>query len=76
MFKAKVEDGIGYIYIENTTNESVKISNNRIMATSKKDSFTHGFGLKNVFCVLDKNRSGYQISYHKDTHSFRFFAQI
>ena len=76
LFKAKVEDGIGYIYIENTTNEPVKISNNRIMATSKKDSLAHGFGLKNVFCVLDKNQSVYQMSYHKDTHSFRFFAQI
>ena len=76
MFKVKVEDGIGYIYIENTTNEPVKISNNRIMATSKKDSLAHGFGLKNVFCVLDKNQSVYQMSYHKDMHSFQFFAQI
>ena len=40
MFKAKVEDGIGYIYIENTTNEPVKISNN--LQKSLAERHLHG----------------------------------
>ena len=76
LFKAKLEDGIGYIYMENTTQEPVQILNNRIAATSKRNPVLHGFGLKNVFYVLDKNQAVYKISYHKDTHSFRFLAQI
>ena len=76
LFKAKIEDAMGYIYMENTTQEPVRISNNRIAATSKMDSVRHGFGLKNVFYVLDKNQAAYHIDYHKDTHSFQFFAQI
>ena len=76
LFKAKLEDGIGYIYMENTTQEPVQILNNRIAATSKRNPVLHGFGLKNVFYVLDKNQAVYKISYHKDTHSFWFFAQI
>lgn len=75
-FKIKLEDTVGYIYMENTTRDPVQISNNRILTTSKSDSILHGFGLKNVFYVLDKNQAIYKMSYNKDTHSFRFFAQI
>lgn len=76
LFKVRVEDGTGYLYIENTTQEAVTILNNRIITTSKQNTPLHGFGLKNVFCVLDKNGAIYKMSYHEDTHSFSFFSQI
>ena len=76
VFKVKIEDGAGYIYMENTTQAPVQIANDRIVATSKSDAARHGFGLKNVFYVLDKNQAVYHISYDQDTRSFHFIAQI
>ena len=76
VFQAKAANAVGYICMENTTQEPVRISNNRIAATSKSNSVLHGFGLRNVLYVLDKNQAVYQISYSEETHSFQFVAQI
>ena len=76
VFQAKAANAVGYICMENTTQEAVRISNNRIAATSKSNSVLHGFGLRNVLYVLDKNQAVYQISYSEETHSFQFVAQI
>lgn len=75
-FKAKVEGSTGYLYVENSTQEPVKIIDNRIVASRRHDSQLHGFGLKNVLYVLNQNHGVYHLSYHEDTHSFRFAAQI
>ena len=45
-------------------------------ALAKSNSVLHGFGLRNVLYVLDKNQAVYQISYSEETHSFQFVAQI
>ena len=76
VFRAKAANAVGYICMENTTQEAVRITNNRIAATSKSNSVLHGFGLRNVLYVLDKNQAVYQISYSEETHSFQFVAQI
>lgn len=76
VFQAKAANAVGYICMENTTQEAVRITNNRIAATSKSNSVLHGFGLRNVLYVLDKNQAVYQISYSEETHSFQFVAQI
>ena len=76
VFRAKAANAVGYICMENRTQEAVRITNNRIAATSKSNSVLHGFGLRNVLYVLDKNQAVYQISYSEETHSFQFVAQI
>ena len=45
-------------------------------ALAKSNSALHGFGLRKVLYVLDKNQAVYQISYNEETHSFQFVAQI
>lgn len=75
-FKAKVEDSTGYLYVENATQEPVKIIGNHVVPSARTTSPLHGFGLKNVLYVLDKNNAIYHIDYHAETHSFRLIAQI
>lgn len=75
-FKAKVEDSTGYLYVENATQEPVKIIGNHVVPSARTTSPLHGFGLKNVLYVLDKNNAIYHIDYHAESHSFRLIAQI
>lgn len=75
-FKAKAEDSTGYLYVENATREPVKIINNHVIPSARTTSPLHGFGLKNVLYVLDKNNAIYHMDYHAETHSFRLIAQI
>lgn len=65
------EDGL-YISIRNTSNP-VKIENGRI-ATSKKDSLSHGFGLVSICYVLD--RLGAEYSFYYEEGWFSFVAEI
>lgn len=75
-FKAKVEDSTGYLYVENATQEPVKIIGNHVVPSARTTSPLHGFGLKNVLYVLDKNNAIYHMNYHAESHSFRLIAQI
>lgn len=75
-FKAKAEDSTGYLYVENATQEPVKIINNHVIPSARTTSPLHGFGLKNVLYMLDKNNAIYHMDYHAETHSFRLIAQI
>ena len=75
-FKAKVEDSTGYLYVENATREPVKIIDNQVVPSARTTSPLHGFGLKNVLYVLDKNNAIYHMDYHAETHLFCLIAQI
>ena len=76
LFKAKVEDSTGYLYVENATQDPVKIIGSHVVPSARTTSPLHGFGLKNVLYVLDKNNAIYHMDYREETHSFRLIAQI
>lgn len=63
-----------YLYIENTSAQPVRIQNNRI-ATTKADPLAHGYGLKNVCAMLEKNNAFYAMNC-RDERIFCFLAKI
>lgn len=63
------------LYIENPTSHPVTIKNNRIL-TTKKDSIAHGYGLKNVYAILELNHAIYAIDFDPVDSMFCFSAQI
>ncbi len=73
--KIKNIDGTSFLYIENSTGEPVKIDNNRIV-TRKNHSIYHGYGLQNIFAVLDKYNAIYSLDYVETSNIFSFSAQI
>ena len=73
--KMRMESSASYLYIENTTAFPVLIRNNRIL-TSKEESTEHGYGLQNVYAVLDQADAIYLVEYVPEKQSFIFSAQI
>lgn len=73
--KMRVESSASYLYIENTTAFPVLIRNNRIL-TSKEENTEHGYGLQNVYAVLDQADAIYLVEYVPEKQSFIFSAQI
>ena len=63
------------LYIENTTAEPVQIRNNQI-ASSKSDTFAHGYGLKNVISCIENSGGMYAMRYVEDRSVFCFSAWI
>ncbi len=64
-----------FLYIENHTAAPVIIKDNRIRST-KQDGFDHGYGLTNVFRLLEQNNGVYTLDYDDVKKLFRFIAQI
>lgn len=64
-----------FLYLENTTAAPVVIHGNQI-ASTKSNPLTHGFGLKNVYAMLDRQHALYAIDYRAEDHTFRFSAKI
>jgi sensor histidine kinase regulating citrate/malate metabolism len=69
-----VKPMVSFLRIENTTAEPVHISNNTI-ATTKTDSFAHGYGLKNVCTMLERHGGTYAMAYREDG-TFCFSSKI
>ena len=74
ILKMQIKSAAAYLYIENSTAQAVQIYNNRI-ATTKSDALAHGYGLKNVCAMLEKNRAVYAMSC-RDEHIFCFSAKL
>jgi sensor histidine kinase regulating citrate/malate metabolism len=70
----QVKPMVSFLRIENTTAEPVHISNNTI-ATTKTDSLAHGYGLKNVFTMLERHGGMYAMAYREDG-TFCFSSKI
>lgn len=75
LLKIKIIDGTSFLYIENSTGEPVKVVNNRIV-TTKNNSIYHGYGLQNIFAVLDQYNAIYSLDYEEISNIFSFSAQI
>ena len=69
-----MSDG-SFLYIENTTAVPVTIRGNHI-ATTKANPAAHGFGLKNVYAMLDRQKALYAIDYRESDNTFCFSAKI
>lgn len=75
LLKMQVTPQSSYIYIENTTAAPVHIHNNQI-TTTKEDVLSHGYGLKNVYTMLDRHHALYAIDYEENCHLFRFSIRL
>lgn len=73
--KMRVEPSASFLYIENSTGSPVKIQDNRVI-TTKGNAAEHGYGLQNVFAVLEQYSSIFLLEYHESKYSFSFSAQI
>ncbi len=63
------------LYIENPTSHPVRIKDNYVL-TTKSNSFSHGFGLKNTYAMLSQHNAIYVIDYNATSKKFCFSAQI
>lgn len=65
----------GYLYVENSTGEPVKIIENRVV-NYKSDSLEHGYGLQNIATMLARHNAIYAIDYRESDGAFCFSTQI
>lgn len=75
LLKMQVTPDVSYLYVENTTAFPVQIRNNQI-ATTKEQPLAHGYGLKNIYAMLDYHNALYVLDYDDTSHTFRFSAKI
>lgn len=75
LLKMRISSQSALLYIENPTNGPILIKNNRI-ATSKKDRISHGYGLKNVYALLNEKSAVYAVDYTESTSTFCFSTSI
>lgn len=75
LLKMHVTPDVSYLYVENTTAFPVQIRNNQI-ATTKEQPLAHGYGLKNIYAMLDYHNALYVLDYDDTSHTFRFSAKI
>ena len=73
LIKAKVDREENILYIENSVDAPVKISNGTI-PTSKKDSLSHGYGLQNVISIIKSYGGLYAI--RCENHAFAFVVSF
>ena len=64
-----------FLYIENPTEQPVKIVNNHIV-TTKKSVADHGYGLKNISTILSQYDAEYALDYQEETQMFCFSLQV
>ncbi len=64
-----------FLYIENPTEQPVKIVNNHIV-TTKKSLAEHGYGLKNISTILSQYDAEFALDYQEETHMFWFSLQV
>lgn len=72
--KMQMKPSAAFLYIENSTASPVFIHNN-IIATTKENPIAHGYGLKNVYTLLDRNNASFVTKYREDG-VFCFSAKI
>lgn len=71
----RVSKDSAYLYIENSTDKPVRITNNTIM-TTKRSRFEHGYGLKNISSTLEYYDAIYTLNYNESQNCFCFSTQI
>ena len=64
-----------FLYIENYSEEPVKIVDNHILST-KPDRFAHGYGTKNIAAIMEQYGAEYVWDYDEATQEFAFSAQL
>lgn len=64
-----------FLYIENPTEQPVKIANNHIV-TTKKSLAEHGYGLKNISTILSQCDAEFALDYQEETQMFCFSLQV
>lgn len=72
--KMQMKASVAFLYIENTTASPVCIHNYQI-ATTKDNPIAHGYGLKNVYTLLERNNASFVTKYREDG-VFCFSAKI
>lgn len=75
LLKMHMQPDAAYLYVENTVEEPVTVRNNRVQ-TTKGDRLAHGYGLKNVYAMLDRHGAIYAIDYREQDRLFCFSAQL
>ena len=75
LIRVQCEPEVSYLYIENTTAETVDIKNNRVVIRRGEYS-GHGFGIQNVTTILDRRQALYAFEYHPCDAIFSFSAQL
>lgn len=75
LLKMQIQAEYSHLYIENTCAAAVRIRGNHI-ATTKNNPMVHGYGLKNVYAMLDRQHAIYAVEYLPDENKFCFSAMI
>lgn len=64
-----------FLFIENPTEQPVKIVHNHIV-TTKKSLTEHGYGLKNISTILSQYDADFALDYQQETQMFCFSLQV
>jgi len=75
LLKMQITPDFSILYIENPTSQPVRIKNNHVL-TTKSNPLAHGYGLKNVYAMLEQHNAVYVINYNPSNSVFCFSAQI
>lgn len=75
LLKMQARDHVANLYIENRTNAKVDVSSRYIRST-KGDSLAHGYGLKNVYAILDQHKASCVTGYRDEDHVFFFSTRL
>ncbi len=75
LLKMQARDHVANLYIENRTHDKVDVSSRYIRST-KGDPLAHGYGLKNVYAILDQHEASCVIDYRDDEHVFVFSTRL
>ena len=75
LLKMHAGERVANLYIENRTHERVDVTSRYIRST-KGDTLAHGYGLKNVYAILDAHNASCAIDYREDEHVFVFSTRL
>jgi hypothetical protein len=75
LLKMQAREHVSNLYIENRTLNKVDVSS-RYMRSTKGDPLAHGYGLKNVYAILDQHKASCVTDYRDEDHVFVFSMRL
>lgn len=75
LLKMQAREHVSNLYIENRTLDKVDVSS-RYMRSTKGDPLAHGYGLKNVYAILDQHKASCVTDYRDEDHVFVFSMRL
>lgn len=75
LLKMQAKEHVANLYIENRTHSKVDVSR-RYIPSTKDDPLAHGYGLKNVYAILDQHNASCVTDYRDEDHVFVFSTRL